>query len=431
MEFVVSVPDDIGQYMKENPNAGRLSLAKKFGLSDRGSRLYAGIKGLSVDPSTACTGYKESLNLDVKGDKATLTSNSITIDTLEKALAISKVDLEEWEVERHVVNSWGVTIKLADGTPHYATNYQVKVWFRPKQPQPLQEAMRGLIESMPKLKFPKVKRVAPVSDYAAEIAPYDAHMGKFAWGQETGQGDMDLSISSEILIESCMANLNHLSNYAISKVYYVLGNDLLHFENYMAETPQGRHHLDVDSRLPKVIQRAIETVTRCVNMCRELAPVEVVWIPGNHDMHASYWLSEILKHVFQNDEHVTIDNDPMPRKARLWGDLLVAWTHDASGRKMAPTINMLPQFWPELWSQSKYREWHTGHKHKKEETKFKPVHTVGGVIVRQVPALSTIDFWHMDNAFVDAVPAGESFLWHKKGGVLGHFTANANYGDKS
>ena len=69
---------------------------------------------------------------------------------------------------------------------------------------------------------------------------------------------------------------------------------------------------------------------------------------------------------FRNDDRVIVDNTPPWRKARLWGNLLIGWTHDANVRQ-TNVVNMLPQFFPELWGKSKFREWHTGHKHTKKE----------------------------------------------------------------
>jgi len=52
------------------------------------------------------------------------------IHTLQDALAYSKVDLDTWEVERHVFNSWEVTMKDPAGLPLRRVNVQVKVWFK-------------------------------------------------------------------------------------------------------------------------------------------------------------------------------------------------------------------------------------------------------------------------------------------------------------
>jgi hypothetical protein len=70
---------------------------------------------------------------DIRQDNALWEyKGSKSITTLEQALGFSEVDLNEWEVERHIFNSWDVTMKGEDGEPITKTNYQVKVWFRRK-----------------------------------------------------------------------------------------------------------------------------------------------------------------------------------------------------------------------------------------------------------------------------------------------------------
>lgn len=69
---------------------------------------------------------EDSAIYEYKGEKS--------IRTLEEALEFSDVDLDKWEVERHIFNSWDVSMKNQDGSGAFKkTNYQVKVWFRRKQ----------------------------------------------------------------------------------------------------------------------------------------------------------------------------------------------------------------------------------------------------------------------------------------------------------
>jgi len=355
-------------------------------------------------------------------ESGTVTTVSGRIKTLEEALTKGEVDINQWEVERYVINSWEVGAKLPSGTVVVEPLWQVKVWLKRRVPDVTDLAIRNLIKDIPKWKPVKPRKRLPESDFALEMALFDAHFGKLAWKKEVEQGDYDLDIAEQFYMESAEQNLTHAGNYPISKIFYILGQDLMHVENYQGQTPIGGHKLDVDSRLPKVYTVAKRAVLRSIEMCLEVAPVEVLWIPGNHDMHASFYLSEVVKERFRDDKFVTVDNSPPWRKARLWGNLLVAYTHDAS-RRTVSIVNMLPQFWPELWGKSKFREWHVGHKHKKEELKFHPTLTVGGVIIRQIPTLSTIDAWHYQEGFVDAVPAGESFIWTKDHGICGQYTA--------
>lgn len=356
-----------------------------------------------------------------------VTTVSLKIRTVEQALEAAEVDLDEWEPTGQKVNFWTVTMggnKSGSGKAETFTNYQVTVKLKRRVPDVTAESVRALIEEMPRIRPRKPRRQARKTGFALEMAPFDAHVGKLAWRQETGQFDYDLKIARKMLIDGVEENLNLAAGFGYEKVYFVLGQDVLHSENFKAVTPGAGNVLDVDSRLPKIYKTGKGAIIESILMCREVAPVEVVWVPGNHDMHASMFLADVVAERFRDDPHVTVDDSPNWRKARLWGTLLIGWAHDAFGRKAQATVNLLAQYWPELWGPSVFREWHVGHKHKKQEQKFMPVLTSGGVIVRQIPALSPIDAWHAEEVFTDAVPACESLVWSKEAGVPAHFTSN-------
>jgi hypothetical protein len=426
--------DMVREAFAKDSNFNRRDFAKENDCNERWIRRVVAREksgGYPTAPHEKIVEGADKINRNYKEDSGIIEVNSFTCHTLEQALDLSNVDLERWAVERYEVNNWQVTLKVSDkdGTekPVVRTNWQVKMWLKPRVVEPLELAIRGLIKQIPKFTPPKNHNFSvPKGDFAGEMALYDAHIGKLAWKKEVTQGDYDLNISGKVLLSACEDNLNHLSPYKLSKIYYVLGNDFMHIENYMATTPRGEHRLDTDSRLPKIYQKAKESYLKTVYMCREVAPVEIIWIPGNHDLHASFFLSEVIKEHFKNDKMVTVDNGPEHRKARLWGKLLVGFAHDGS-RRQVNFVNVLPHFFKDMWGKSDFREWHVGHKHKKEETKYWPTQTSGGTIIRQIPTLSTIDFWHYDNLFVDAVPAGESFVWDKGNGIIAHYTANVHY----
>lgn len=372
---------------------------------------------------------KDSITREFNQDSAFISTKSLNVKTLDEALKVAEVDMTTWEVERYVINSWEVTmgVHATNDIPATYTNWQVKVWLKPKTVVNMMvDVVRELIKEIPKLKVPNIVSPVVSSRFALEVAPYDIHFGKLAWGRETQQGDYDIEIAAEWFLKSIKGSIDFSAPFKIEKIFYILGQDLMHVENIWGVTPVGQNRLDMDTRLPKIYLKAKESTIQALYMLRKVAPVEVLWVPGNHDIHASYFLSEVIKEHFGNDKHVMVDNTPPWRKARLWGNLLVGFAHDASGRLGTVTVNQLAQFWPELWGLSKYRELHTGHKHKKQETKFMPVHTEGGVLVRQIPTLSTIDAWHYQEGFTDAVPAGESFLWSKDNGINAHYTVNVS-----
>jgi len=413
---------------------------------------------------------EKKISKDFKKEKASVNVNSLTIKTLDEALTEAEVDLDVWEVDRYVINSWQTPMKVTkkkleafrkdkveffleetkssngDGTknipiklrdsktsskqdeiPVQVTNFQVKVWLKKKVPDSYEQVIEDLIKTLPTIdKISKYKTLTKKldKDVAIEIALYDAHLGKFAWHPETMLGNWDIDICTKAYLEGAEKGLNYASSFKPSKIFFVLGNDFMHVDNQAMTTPRGGFHLDADGRFPKIARKAMETIVAAINICRQVAPVEIKWVPGNHDVTSSFWLSLIVEQIFKNDKHVIVDNEPSQRKAVLWGNLLVGWWHDATGRKFPASVNALAQFWPELWGKSKYRELHVGHKHKKVHTKTMPIETNGGVLIRQIPSLSSIDFWHQDNLFVDAVPASETLLWSKDSGVFGNFTVN-------
>lgn len=358
--------------------------------------------------------------------------------TIQKA----GIDLNEWQVKKARVgfHQTGMKPRIIaykygnDDKPAYEhkvvriTQWNCKIELEPIRQPFLRNAIRELVDKVIPLD-PINLPTFPLNTkkYAALMEPVDIHFGKLAWGMETLAGNMDLEVAKNVFIDSLMENLSEISLYPVSKIFLVIGHDLMHFENYIGVTPKGGNVLDVDGRLPKVIQKTKESLIYIIDQCMQIAPVHIMRIPGNHDLHASYWMAEILKERYRKNKHVTVDNGPSEKKLITWGDLIIGLTHDASGSKQAPIVNMLPQFWPKEWGKSRWREWHTGHKHKKESTKFKPIYTLGSVIIRQIAALTTIDAWHYEGLFTDAVPSCESFILHKDSGVRSNITHNIDY----
>lgn len=301
-------------------------------------------------------------------------------------------------------------------------NNSIEVVFKAKPIESnILESFKKLIKDMPPLNITLPKRKVFKNGIAGEITTFDAHFAKLAWLQETGYRNYDLNIAIEDYKYANDENLALLAPYKPEKIFYIIGQDMYHIDNMQGYTTGGQHALDVDGRITKVHEKAFCISRDNIIKCSKVAPVEVVWIPGNHDFLASFMLCYSLKQYFRNYSKVTVDVSQDPSKARLWGNLLVGWTHKITGRYNTWS-NELAQKFPDLWGKSKIREWHHGHIHKKQDVKNVPVFTSGGVTCRQITALSPVDKWHSDNVFTDAVPGGESFLWSKDMGIFGNFT---------
>jgi hypothetical protein len=255
------------------------------------------------------------------------------------------------------------------------------------------------------------------------LEPADAHIAKHAWDRETHGGDMNLPISIQKFQYGCESSLKKMANHDLSKIFFVVGHDLTQIDNRTGMTEKGKHHLDYDSRYVKIIEQTETALIRVVDQALQIAPVEIKWVPGNHDFHASFHLCRTLLRRYENIKHVDFDISPSIRKMIIWGDNLIGLVHDAEGRKKVPTVNLLAQHnpWKEYWSKAKWTELHSGHLHKRE------VMTIGSTIWRRIAALTTIDFWHSEGVFVDAVPCCQSFIYHKTDGIYAEYPTNIEY----
>ncbi len=369
---------------------------------------------------------------------ATLDLESLTITTLEQALEVANVDMTQWKVDRYTIGSWQVTLKVKSETgrfddkgepimvdvPKTVTMYKIQVWLRKLHNMEWVEAIRLLIDDIPKLKT-NVKSFKNDTDYLLEIALMDVHFGMLAWGRETGT-DYDIDIAEELFLHAVQDLLRKSSGYSPRRILFPFGNDFLHIDDPTNQTPQNHNLLDVDSRLIKIYQKAKKAVIKAINYCREVAPVDVIWIPGNHDPMTSYYMCDVIDHVFADDEDVTVDIGPKYRKYYSWGDCLIGYTHGIEEPlRDLPSIMATEE--PVLWGASKYREIHIGHKHKKMQMHWVNVDTMPGTVIRMIPSIAGTDQWHYKKGYIKSYHAAESYLWDSNYGVIGQFTSYVDH----
>jgi hypothetical protein len=336
-------------FLKEHPNTSTRGIAKRFECSTRLVRVCRNELGLLPLPhgnGPRAEHRTAGVDTEFSEDKGYVEFRTNKhIKDIDTALEEQGIDLELWEVDRVKTtdNQWDVTMKMKTGekSPDRAethTNYQFKImiWLRPRKPKPLIEAIKLLVKDIPTFKYHKsIPKFRAGSGNAVEMSLIDAHFGKLAWAMETGRRDYDLKIATQDYLNACEENLGWTSMFEPEKIFFILGQDLMHVENFEGVTPKGGNILDVDSRLPKIFKTAMETVIKCIYMCRSIAPVEIIPIAGNHDMNITLALAHAIDQHFRDDEHVQVDTGPSKRKARLWGNLLVGWAHEIVGRETA------------------------------------------------------------------------------------------------
>lgn len=260
----------------------------------------------------------------------------------------------------------------------------------------------------------KVATVPATEQHAREFCLFDAHLGKFGWGQETGT-DYDSTIAERCVRLAVEDLLAQSQSYRCDETILPVGNDLLHVDNVAGLTTMGTPQ-DRDTRYQLMFRRARGLMSWAISVCAERTNVRVVIIPGNHDALSAWTLGEVLAAEYANDPRVSFDGSPRKRKYVLYGKNLIGYAHGhAEPHKRLPEI-MAAEV-PDLWAASQYREWHLGHLHKSKVTQPLYVDDHAGCTVRVLRSLSGTDAWHAQMGYVGNTRGAEAFIWRKSGGL--------------
>ena len=363
---------------------------------------------------------ERTVSQEQAGDSHTVTTRSMDIKSPEEALAAVGVDYNRVEIIKQRVSTSEVTMSAGSsgtGAPETYTNFHVYVeWKNPAW----REALADLIDTKVKPYNTPRKRYSE-SEHLLIPSLYDHHFGKLAWAPETGV-DYDIKIAENLFTEAIANMLSKAAVFGIDRIVLPIGHDFLHIDNIEGTTAAGTPQ-DVDSRLVKIINTASRAVTTAVSQCLQVAPVDIVWVPGNHDPQTSYYLCKILEAYYRTTDDVTVDVSPMVRKFITYGVSLIGMTH-GSEEKIADLPLIMASSEPEAWAAAEHREWHIGHVHKKKEMRTVTADSFGPVLVRVLPSLCGTDAWHYKKGYVAGNRAAEAYLYHKEHGYAGHISAN-------
>lgn len=365
---------------------------------------------------------KLGTKVDSDDNSLELTTVYHNVKTVEDALEKAEVDTAIWEVERFTVNSWEVWSDENGRQPLW----QVKVWLRRKAPKKYTDALDALCKRIEKHapKYPKCKPRKIKEPHLLEICCFDVHFGKLAWAPETGT-NYDLRITESIFrnaVEDLVASATG-SFEKIDRILFPVGNDFLHVDGLESATTKGTR-VDSDGRYPKIIESGAMALVNAIDYLLPFAPVDVIWIPGNHDRLASYHICRELKAWYRNAKQVSVDVSPPTRKYYEYGVTLLGFTHgDKEPLQKLPHIMATEK--PEAWARTKFREYHTGDKHHSKKREWLSVDEQNGTVVRIIPALSGTDAWHYEMGYTCSHRAAEAYLWNKAKGYAGHFSVGA------
>ena len=316
--------------------------------------------------------------------------------SLEDVLKECSVDLKKWDVDHYSIeeNSKGYNFKVyLKIRNHYEANKQ--------------ELKKELASYAGKPTVPKYKNKQ--NGMLLEFAPFDLHWGKLSWAEESGD-DYDMKEAAAALNKSIDYTIDAASKFPISKILFPFGNDFFQIDNDQNTTTAGTRQ-DVDSRFKKILREGRKIVIETIEKLKQVAPVDVVIVAGNHGNLSEFMLGDLLEVKYEKDKSVTVNNSPMSRKYYTYGKNLIGFTH-GNEEKVGDLVGIMATEEASLWSKCPHRFWHLGHFHMMQEREMQ------GVKIQYLASLSASDAWHTKKGYINNTRGVNSFLYDKDMGLV-------------
>ncbi|MFS1518514.1 hypothetical protein V1503_18935 [Bacillus sp. SCS-151] len=280
-------------------------------------------------------------------------------------------DKATWELVNAKNNIWNVYSKQ-DGAQ---TLYSSKITVKPKTADfDIEKLIELISENVKQITIKKSTDNATHSKLL-EIPLYDMHFG--VSNLEYYQHHLQEIVSK-------------IHNHPWEKILFVIGQDLLHNDNFKGQTANGTIIEKVD--MVKAFDEALQFYTTLITEAiKNSNDVECIYVKGNHDESISYGLFRTLQATFPQ---VQFDGSLKQRVGFTWEKVFIGLSHGDKGANRI--IENFMTDYGKLIANADVKEIHLGHLHsEKSKDKF-------GITQRTLSTANKTDGWHDDNGFIGA-----------------------------
>jgi hypothetical protein len=329
--------------------------------------------------------------------------------TPELILKLHHLPADKWEVVTYKNNFWHSQKKGGKRL----VMYQSKLVVRPKNAP---------------IPFDEIKKFFEITDFDVKRTPIqplqydpsgdillinvaDLHNGLYAWFKETG-ANYNTDIAREFLMRALADILGRCQGGKFKKIVLTLLGDLLHTDNDVQSTTKGTLQ-QVDGRQPNVFTKTLEMLIEFIDNLLAIAPVEVIYLRGNHDYLIGWTLAKCLEMAYRMEPNVFVDVSPDTQKERLLGCVLVGFVHgDMPEKNLSGWLQVKAR---KMGIPIKFMEVHSGHRHDLKVKERIQTESVEGVVVRTMPALCNSSTWSHNEGLVAAIQAVVCYIYNDNG----------------
>lgn len=274
---------------------------------------------------------------------------------------------------------------------------------------------RRILEAIGDRKPPsitKLKLDKATAPFAAVVGLTDFHWGKYSDAENWEYYDR---VIAKARLFSCTEDvLSRMAPFGKpDKLIVPVGSDFLHIDNDLMNTTKGTPQ-DTDGNFYDIIETACVLMEEWIDSLRQVAPVELVLMSGNHDRAMGFVLLLYLSAYYRNTDDVTVIQEKTPRQYIAYGKNLIGFVHGDGVSKTRDLSGHMAREAAEDWSSCPFRTVYTGHlHHEKTETD-----SAYGVTRRQLPSLSGPDRWHARAGYVGSPKSLPVYIHDKERGLI-------------
>tara|TARA_Y100001937_G_scaffold46527_1_gene65292 strand:- start:3752 stop:5194 length:1443 start_codon:yes stop_codon:yes gene_type:complete len=265
------------------------------------------------------------------------------------------------------------------------------------------------------LKDHKPKAVKPFKmktserDYAVVISPTDLHYGKYGWRLEVGE-EYGFDEARERLLEKTSQLVERLPGKP-EKIFVTAGSDWFHVDNDAGATTKGTPQ-DMAGSPAQILMQGCQLAQEHIDSLSAVAPIEVVFMGGNHDRHSSLMLMMYLHAYYKSVDDVNVILSPHIRQYINYGNNLLGFTH-GDGKVLNKLHSLMAHEARRDWGSTQNHMWFHGHLHHQQ------VIERGGCMIIQLPSLAGEDRYHARHGYTMARAGLCAHMIDKELGLVG------------
>jgi hypothetical protein len=356
--------------------------------------------------------YKETIEINKDGsyssDKLIGIEDESKLKDEDFLLDIHGYDSEVWQIISARNSMWNAQLKGGKVTKLYASKINVKPRTDSLSFKKIEERFDNIIKNDKRPVNKSIHKNRSVDGEMLEVTIFDLHLGKLGWSGEVGE-NFDYKIAQERFLNVIDDFVNRSKGRNIEKVIFPVGSDFFNFDTIEVTTTAGTRQ-DTDLRWQKMFDLGCDLLVEGIEKLKQIAPVEVFYIGGNHDTMISYYATNFLYAWYNKDEDVNVNRSPQLRKYIEFGKCLVGFTHGDKERKNIEGVMQVEA--REIWGRTRWNEIHMGHFHSEK------VSEKNGIIFRNLSSVTGQDAWHYGSGYVGAVKKAQAFIWNKEYGLV-------------